>query len=198
MTLDQSGSEMQQLADEFYMFIGNCVSAWAGVEDELFQVCWRVLRCAPEHAAIVYYRTPNLDARLTLATELVGSVLPKRNPPSGGHDHPDVRVWRDIETEFRGLLRVRNRIAHHSVWPTYRMESSDDLMTAPITISGFELYYSRHEELRGRIAGPALRLEDLKNHLNATAILTSRLHHFLHDVLLPYTRTFVSEGPLPG
>jgi hypothetical protein len=137
---------------------------------------------------------------LTLATELVGSVLPKREPPSGGHEHPDLRLWKDIEKDLRNLLRVRNRIAHHPVTPTYRMSIEDirNILTTKINISGFELYYSRHEALRGRIVGPALRIEDLKSHLIAISDIPSKIHHFLHDVLLPYTRSFVSEGPLPG
>ena len=66
---------LDAISDEFNKAIGQCITQWALVEEELFQICWRVLQCALEHAAIIYYRTPNLDARLSLASELVESDL---------------------------------------------------------------------------------------------------------------------------
>src|SRR5437016_10623279 len=95
--------------------VGNCITEWANVEAALFAICWRCLGCTNVKAAIVYYRTPTIEARMTLVDELVKSILPKKGRRSGGHDHPDVSRWNNIEKEFRDLQTIRRRIAHHPV-----------------------------------------------------------------------------------
>jgi hypothetical protein len=60
----------QELHDEFHLMAGQCISQWAFTDSILFLICQRVLGCSTEHAAIVYYRTPTLDARLTLTSDL--------------------------------------------------------------------------------------------------------------------------------
>ena len=31
----------QALGDEFYLMVGNCITEWANVEDQLFNICWQ-------------------------------------------------------------------------------------------------------------------------------------------------------------
>jgi hypothetical protein len=63
-----------------------------GVDDELFRI-FRDCVGPYEQSAIIYYRTPTLNARLGLTEEIVQSVLPKRPKKSGGHYHPSVKAW---------------------------------------------------------------------------------------------------------
>jgi hypothetical protein len=101
--------------DAFFTWVGKCITSWSRVEDHLFEICHKVLGCTKRRAAIVYYRTPTIDARLSLTDELLLSLLPKKDPPIGGHDHADVRAWNDIRKSIIALLPDRNRIAHHPV-----------------------------------------------------------------------------------
>jgi hypothetical protein len=74
----------QELGDEFYIMIGQCIAAWAQVDDELFRI-FRSCLGPYEQSAIIYYRTPGLDARFGLTDEIVRSVLPERPNPALGH-----------------------------------------------------------------------------------------------------------------
>ena len=179
------------LVNEFNRTVGECIIHWAFVEEELFMICWRVLKCALEHAAIIYYRTPNLKARLSFAEDLMESVLPKTTP--GKQHHPDKKRWKGICKEFRSLLKARNRIAHHPVWPTWRLFED-----SRIDISGFEIYVGEHERLRGREIEPPLRIDDLKRHRVSTNKLVARLIQF-REIATAHAQAFVSQGlrPIP-
>src|SRR6266478_5137133 len=72
----ESGAER-----DFLMWVGYCITTWADVEEKLFDVVWKCLQCPKEQAAIIYFRTPGLDARVTLADELVKNILPTRAAP---------------------------------------------------------------------------------------------------------------------
>ena len=56
-------------ADEFFTWLGKCITAWAQVEEHLFEICVHSLGATRHRVAIVYYRTPTLDARLQLTNE---------------------------------------------------------------------------------------------------------------------------------
>ena|SRR5215831_8197282 len=96
--------------DEFHKWMGYCISAWAQIEEHLFNVCWKCLGSPQkEPAAIVYYRTPGVNARLGLIDELVKSALPKPERKSGGHQHADVARWELIEEKIRFELAIRRK-----------------------------------------------------------------------------------------
>ncbi len=187
---------MQELGDEFLLMVGNCITEWAAVEEQLFEICRLCLGCPRDRAAIVYYRTPSIDARLSLADELVKAVLPKRTRKNGGRDHPDLRHWRELEKKFRALLPTRNRIAHHPVAP--RVLSWGDLGAAGIEAQGleppklmsrtwFEVYTSQNEQLRERSANQRpLRIDGLRSHFIATSKLMGALHQFRYVRLPPH------------
>ena len=83
----------QELGEEFHLMIGECVAGWAHVDDELFRIFHHCVGPLVQ-CSIIYYRTPGLDVRFALVDEIVGSVLPKRERRSGGHDHPSVKAWK--------------------------------------------------------------------------------------------------------
>jgi hypothetical protein len=160
---------------DFLMWVGYCITTWAEVEEALFGVCWKCLQSPKEVAAIVYFRTPSLDARVSLADELVKYTLPKRERKSGGHDHPSLKLWKQIERKFRDLLPTRNRIAHH---PITRAE----VLAGPDMLSGWHWHYiyaSEAEILRDK-AEPLtpLTIADLSAHHWDTLSLRSELEGF--------------------
>jgi hypothetical protein len=164
---------------EFYQWVGRCIKEWAKIEDMLFEICRRILRTELKRAAIVYYRTPTIDARLSLTDELVLSVLPQRARQSGGHDHPNVTEWRQIVKDIRELLPIRNILAHSRVGrPTSRASFAvDDDQPGEVQTSWFEIATNFEEQLRGR---PELCIIDrhLPDHLADIKSTFSNLDKF--------------------
>ena len=148
MTSGTDKPTTQEAAAEFYMMIGYCVAEWAKVQDELFRICHAALRCPKEQAAIVFYRTPQLDARLTLTDELVRLILPKHT--AGAHPHADLKFWNDILKQTRELSSSRNRIAHHPVELRSAAKYWNVSYWNVPPESWFEIYLSENEQLRGR------------------------------------------------
>jgi hypothetical protein len=180
--------------------IGNCITQWAHVQDEIFEICLQCLGCSRENAAIVYYRTPTMDARMNLADELVTVALPKPPRKSGGRDYPDLKAWTDIGTQFNALKTPRNQMAHHPVW--FRVAGlfrGDPAHTPPINEpSWFEVYVGQNERLRGRSAkSKPLRLNDLRIHLTKLNQLIASLQQFRIQMLVKHVAASSSQGSSP-
>lgn len=185
----------QEVANDFHMMIGYCIAEWAKVEDELFRVCHAALRCPKEQAATVYYRTPQLEARLTLTDEVVRAVLPKHKP--GDHPHDDLKFWIDVLKQVRDLVPTRNRIAHHPVEVRHAAFYADVSYLDVPPDSWFEIYESQNEQLRGRSAGKSpLLVEDLRAHLTLTGGVSSLLHRFYYDRLIHHVDALPPTGSI--
>jgi hypothetical protein len=188
---------LQEFGDEFSLMVGNCISQWAHVQDELFDICWRCLGCPKEKASIVYFRTPTIEARMTLVDDLVHSVLPKRVKKSGGHDHDDLKLWKDIVTDFKDLLQPRNQIAHHPVFFRSPLFPGPNAGSPPKdeTESWFEIYVSQNERLRKRSkAYKPMLVSDLRDHLIAVNLIIDRLSRFLYQILRQYVPASFRQG----
>ena len=140
------------------MYVGFCITAWANVDERLFEIFSSVLATKPELAAVVYYRINTLGGRLDLVSELMTHILPKPERKNGGHDHPDLIAWNTTQKEIKDLLADRTRIAHHPVEFTFeRTPQPDDPMQPWPTMledlannSSYHIYASQSERLRGR------------------------------------------------
>jgi Resolvase, N terminal domain len=66
---------LQDAAEEFYMWMGYCIGAWASVDELGFRILWKTLGTTEQKAAIVYFRSPSLDIRVHLIDEIVLSDL---------------------------------------------------------------------------------------------------------------------------
>jgi hypothetical protein len=177
-------------ADEFFTWLGKCITAWALIEEHLFEICIASLAAERHRVAIVYYRTPTLDARLSLTDELVRTVLPLRDPPDGGHDPPDTITWGNIRREIVGLLPVRNRLAHHPV--THKELGPAPTLqrwAMPIINSWYESYVSEAEKLRGKHENiKPLTAPDLSRHRADVEMVIQQLNLFRARVLSKYTQ----------
>lgn len=195
MTETGTSSELER---EFYQHLGIAIAEWAWIDAELFSVCAAVFR-APvlQHVAIIYYRTPTVDARLTLTDELVESVLPKPERKSGGHPHPTAKEWTAIEKAIRAELKIRRQLAHS---PAYSVAQTEPPLPegfpllAAIGEPGkfyriidvwFASYVSLTERLRGGAAAEskALKIEDIKSHIERLREVGERLQRFRSTVL---------------
>ena len=178
--------------DAFWLMVGKCIGAWANVEEALFRIVWKCL--GPyEQSAIVYYKTPSLEARFTLADELVESVLPKTKP--GKQHHPSVKSWTAAKSGYDKLLSVRRRIAHQPVGAaTAPLRAGMALDEGPAF--WLEIFVSQQERTRKRSSGhQPLLIEDLSKHRVALRALSERLQQFHDDVLTK--RDSASPPPAP-
>jgi len=66
----ESKSVTELESDEFHMWVGYCITAWAEVDDVLFCI-FRDCVGPSEQCAIIYYKTPGLEARFSLIDEIV-------------------------------------------------------------------------------------------------------------------------------
>lgn len=74
----------QRLAKaEFHQQVGMCITAWANVNQQLFNICFDILGSTKDRVSIVFYSSPTIATRLRLVDELVLSVLPKREKKTG-------------------------------------------------------------------------------------------------------------------
>ena len=167
--------------NEFLMWIGHCITAWAKFEEHLFSVCRACLGARLDRAAIVYYRTPALDSRIKLVHELVCTVLPKPPKKSGAHPHPDLKQWNDLRNEITDLLAIRRRIAHHPVRATSAIEEKDQAL---FERTWLEIYMSENERLRSDSKDTEpLKYDDLVNHVTSVHDVTRRTSQFWRGIL---------------
>jgi len=66
--------------DKFYVALGRAITNWSSLESQLFEITHLILGCARGLASVVFYRTPTIDSRLTLTTDLVEFILPNYGP----------------------------------------------------------------------------------------------------------------------
>jgi hypothetical protein len=163
--------------DEFYKWVGICIKVWATVEDRMFDLCKLILKADPKHVSIIYYRTPTIDAKLTLTTDLIETVLPQRERKSGGKDHPDVVKWNRLVKETKNLLKVRNQLAHASVGIVLgsRINVQDNTLISQD--SWLQVFTGKNEQLRGK-EKPTIKDSDLPEHYTAVRNLANRFGEF--------------------
>jgi hypothetical protein len=164
-------------------------------------------------AAIVYYRTPTLDARIQLTDELIRTVLPERHEQQGGHDHEDVQTWNRVRKEIADILPIRNRLAHrpvsnrtvfHGVLPGATPLDPEAVISGVGAVadlfrfSWFESYVSEAEKLRGRHEDiQPLTTPDLSTHRVDVARAITLLEMFRKHVLSKYVRSFPEPSSAP-
>jgi hypothetical protein len=77
--------------DEFFKWIGICIKEWSKIETELFELCSIVLNADKRHVAIIYYRTPSIESRISLTNDLLETLWPKK---PGQHETTELRDWK--------------------------------------------------------------------------------------------------------
>lgn len=180
----KEAEEYRRAQDQFHLVLGYCIAKWADIEEQLFRICWAALRCTPEHAAVVFFRTPTLEARFALTTELLEWVLPRTVP--GEQPHPDLKSWKDICAKFRQLAPVRNQLAHHPVRGEqfmYMFEAEEPGEVTQIhAMTDFRSTTSDAKLLRGGVRDE-LRDKELVEHLMNTEHLSLWMQMFRRDQL---------------
>lgn len=188
----------------FLYHLGRAVTQWALVEDCLFEICGAILGASPRHVAILYHRTPTLDARLTLVHELMRTVLPQPLRKNGGHPEPVEKAWNALVNDVKDALPTRNHLVHStsafSLDSDLDLEAHINLMVRdptyrlPVTYAS---YSSRPELLRGRSSPKFLVLKDVKDHTASVRALAERLYNFHRDELPVLLGSLARKGSRP-
>lgn len=100
------------LEEDTYHWIGRCIARWGYVDNALFYICAWAMRCDEEVAAVVYYRTPSLDARISLVNDLMEARFIPGGLKSGQHPPPLLKAWRGLKQRLEEK-EFRNFIAHN-------------------------------------------------------------------------------------
>lgn len=171
-------NETLKAFDELLRNIGRCITQWADIEEKLFEICVLALKAPRKQVAIVYYKTPSLDARLTLLAELVGAIIPPRK--SGEHSSQIEKKWKNLTLRIKKLLPERNALAHFPIKEIFVPTNNPN---GPPTKSKLSIRPHRNERLRGRkISVEKMEPEDLPRHLAEAQELEMNLRVFLSDL----------------
>jgi hypothetical protein len=104
---------------KFYEAVGRCIKIWAGVENYLFDICVELLETSPQIAGVIFFRTPTIDARLTLVSDLFLARFLPRGLKSGDHMPKIIDDWQAIHVDLKNRLGPRNLAAHSPVSTSY-------------------------------------------------------------------------------
>ena len=171
---------LEREAQQFLHYLGFAITEWAHIEAELFQVCEAILQTQRKLVAIIYYRTPTLDARLKLTDELILAIAPQPERKSGGHPHPTIKLWSNLRKDIEKSLPTRNQLAHSPAAPLAKFDQNDGAIIVDI---GYASYMSNTEQLRGGKPKDALKLRDMQYHIASVSKLINRLRNFRIDEL---------------
>ena len=163
--------------DDFLKRIGHCITYWAFIEEMLFEICVATLKAPRKQTAIVYYRTPTLEARLSLVQELVAAKFPRKKP--GQHSSTLEITWSNLVKEATDLIPERNTLAHRPL---------KGILISGLSSDGeAQIKYSvrlhKNERLRGRsVKADLMDADSLSKHLKRVRILEEGLRRFNYDL----------------
>jgi hypothetical protein len=163
--------------DAHLLEIGRAITEWAAIQDQLYSIVLTVLRCAPRHAAIVFFRTPSIESRITLTDDLLKTVFPQTSEKPGSKPHPGYVVWMNIQADLRDETPIRNSLAHHPV--DLVIDVWEHKTTGELSFSGTRpaTMMSLSETLRKGSRQP-LTIEDIEAHIARVSAFAPRLLEF--------------------
>ncbi len=92
----------------FYSSLGECIAAWASVENNLFGICAYSLK-SEEHKAVsaMFYETPGFRAKLDMTSAVVRNVKNTKQ---------DLKKWDELYKKMAKKSSMRNRVAHGTIF----------------------------------------------------------------------------------
>lgn len=163
--------------DAHLLEVGRAITEWADVQEHLYAIVLQILRCEPRHASIIFFRTPSIEARITLADDLLKTVFPQTSENPGTKSHSGYATWTGIQADLRREMPIRNSLAHHpvdlvvDVWEDKTTSRFVARKVRPATVMG------PSEALRKGYRYP-LAIEDIKAHSARVSVFASRLLDF--------------------
>jgi hypothetical protein len=172
------------------MWVGLCLTRWGFVHEALYEICFSALNTTARNTAILFYKTPNFETRLSLTNELVEACFPSLK--SGEHKCDALKEWDEITKGLLDLSPIRNALAHQNPSVTAAPETiilCADANGRPQGPAPFvdlsagdgwmEVRLSRSEEIRGRkVKVSSVRDTELPRHYLALEGTLERLWAF--------------------
>lgn len=163
------------------LMIGRCISEWASLEETLFDIFCMALGANGVLSAVVFYKSPTLDTRTALTTELIEAWFPKK---PGEHDHPMLKEWHAIRGEILDQVVYRNLMAHHPVteaesgYKVAHLQSEEQFRFIRFgSPTKFKVETSKSEQLRKRTIRSMLD-QDMKIYHEDVISLHLRMKHY--------------------
>jgi hypothetical protein len=188
----EEGMPTEEDETRFYAALGRAITNWAELEDVLFRMVHVILGCTQERAAIVFFRTPTLESRLTLTSDLVDSFFSKHAP--GEQPDPRIKSWKAISKQIRDQVPTRNHLAHHPVEPIleFAADESEIVIKHGSRTSSSELLRKRQDE-------PDIHtLEDILKHRRTVQRIANALRNFQRMHVREQPAKFAPEEPPRG
>ncbi len=172
-------------AQKFYAALGQCITIWSHIEGKLFLISNLALMSDEAIAAIVFFRTPSLDGRISLTNDLVNQRLQPEPLRPGQHPPRLLKRWSKIHTKLKSNIRFRNYIAHQpdrldieTLWAIARARGA--------TISEFDQIYDEATVIKQHHADNARRpleikkvtLSDMETHVETMSSAYEALNEF--------------------
>lgn len=168
---------MQNLGEEFMMFLGMCITEWAHIDDHVFEAFLAILDADYRRTAILFYNIPTLDSRLDTCSELLTTVFPEVK--TGEHQHKDQEAWCDLVKATKDAMKTRNRLAHSPVAPFLASGNNWLKAISQGEAIQFRLYTPLPKKNRKKHAKEgSIDLADLKAHLATVAELSGRFQRW--------------------
>lgn len=102
----------------FYEWVGRCIKRWADLEGYVYEIADWALNSERSISAIVFFRTPSFDGRLTLTSDLLKHTL-KNEKRRSANEPTNLERWTKLEKGVREIIDFRNALAHHPVSTNY-------------------------------------------------------------------------------
>jgi hypothetical protein len=174
----------------FYALLGECITAWADIECQLFFLFLQALFgvAAPwfdaEKARLLFWTFPSFSMRLDYTSMLLLTLCLKTE--SGDDIQTDnartkakakteaQKYWKKLNTQIKDLSEFRNRLAHHRVMPAQLAPTFDKnditmLRWMEDTIIPNELGLKEQFE--------PIKQADLKSHLKSISEVSEKLKY---------------------
>jgi hypothetical protein len=133
-------------------------------------------------AAIVFYRTPTIDSRVTLTSDLVESLWPRRK--SGEHPSDLEKDWKGLQSDIKDHLPTRNRLAHDPASLVFDFYEAANAPEYKIEVRQAS-YMSETQRLRKPYQPlNAIGIEEIEAHMKIVSSLINRLRNF-RDAAFP-------------
>jgi hypothetical protein len=183
---EEAEKDLEKQGRQFFYWVGLAVTQWARIDEELFSICAAVLKADQRHVAIIYYRTPSLEARISLTNDLAKTVMPQRKRKNGGHASPFERKWDKLIQDIKDALRIRNQLAHSPVGGVLKFvgsDNSDPYNTVLIAEPHYASFMSEAEKLRGKDTKDDITIGGIIKHVRLIGEFIDQLKSFRHNDL---------------
>jgi hypothetical protein len=181
----ETENEARERMERFFFRVGYAVTRWGHVDRALFDFCRFALGTTEEKTAVVFYRSPNISAHLTLADALLTLSLNNRL----------LKRWTTIFGMINEHLPFRNELAHNPPVQAVHIIARLGDPNVPVK-SWWEITTERTKLLHGKKPRPrTAKEEDIIAHIHAVNKLLNEMSSLQKMLPKRPRRFFAPKAP---